>query len=217
MIDKKLFRPSTIQRWIVVIYERPQRFSSGAADDMVQGLRSATTAMGITGFATQPKIVWENPQADVIGVCTVYFVLPFFISTRADQFIIIIYTRTYIYIDDTFPLCSDRPFAGTEWKCVKLPAGYRTFTLSSCQMDPPIPINRLSSTFTFYFFIPSNWLLIICTFASFSDCQVGVATQCMRSAKCFRAKPQYYANVCLKYVSFLPSFFHTLNSHDSQN
>jgi eukaryotic translation initiation factor 2C len=25
-----------------------------------------------------------------------------------------------------------------------------------------------------------------------------VATQCMKSAKCFRAKPQYYANVCLK-------------------
>lgn len=36
--------------------------------------------------------------------------------------------------------------------------------------------------------------------ASFSDCQVGVATQCLKSNKCFKAKPQYYANVCLKYV-----------------
>lgn len=26
----------------------------------------------------------------------------------------------------------------------------------------------------------------------------GVATQCLKSSKCFRAKPQYYANVCLK-------------------
>lgn len=27
---------------------------------------------------------------------------------------------------------------------------------------------------------------------------MGVATQCLKSSKCFRAKPQYYANVCLK-------------------
>jgi len=32
----------------------------------------------------------------------------------------------------------------------------------------------------------------------FSDCQVGVATQCLKAQKCFRAKPQYYANVMLK-------------------
>jgi eukaryotic translation initiation factor 2C len=36
--------------------------------------------------------------------------------------------------------------------------------------------------------------------SSFSDCQVGVATQCLKAQKCFRAKPQYYANVMLKYV-----------------
>ncbi|KAF9009003.1 argonaute-like protein [Cyathus striatus] len=32
----------------------------------------------------------------------------------------------------------------------------------------------------------------------FGDVTMGVATQCMKSSKCFRAKPQYYANVCLK-------------------
>src|SRR5882762_6360005 len=32
---------------------------------------------------------------------------------------------------------------------------------------------------------------------------MGVATQCMKSVKCFRAKPQYYANVCLKSVRIL--------------
>ncbi|KAJ6628679.1 hypothetical protein B0H10DRAFT_1777546, partial [Mycena sp. CBHHK59/15] len=32
----------------------------------------------------------------------------------------------------------------------------------------------------------------------FGDVQMGVATQCLKSSKCFRAKPQYYANVCLK-------------------
>ncbi|KAF9464484.1 argonaute-like protein [Collybia nuda] len=32
----------------------------------------------------------------------------------------------------------------------------------------------------------------------FGDITMGVATQCMKSSKCFRAKPQYYANVSLK-------------------
>ena len=47
MIDKKLYRPSAIARWIVVIFERPQRFSQGAADDMINGLRRATSDMGM--------------------------------------------------------------------------------------------------------------------------------------------------------------------------
>ncbi|KAJ8519388.1 hypothetical protein ONZ45_g3684 [Pleurotus djamor] len=32
----------------------------------------------------------------------------------------------------------------------------------------------------------------------FGDVTMGVATQCLKSSKCYRAKPQYYANVCLK-------------------
>jgi eukaryotic translation initiation factor 2C len=32
----------------------------------------------------------------------------------------------------------------------------------------------------------------------FGDITMGVATQCMKSSKCFRAKPQYYANISLK-------------------
>lgn len=46
MIDKKLYRPAAIQRWIVIIFERPQRFSQNAAEDMINGLRNATTNMG---------------------------------------------------------------------------------------------------------------------------------------------------------------------------
>jgi hypothetical protein len=45
---------------------------------------------------------------------------------------------------------------------------------------------------------------------------MGVATQCLKSSKCFRAKPQYYANVCLKYtspscISFLAHFYLRIN------
>jgi hypothetical protein len=45
--------------------------------------------------------------------------------------------------------------------------------------------------------------------SSFSDCQVGVATQCLKAQKCFHAKPQYYANVMLKCVlsPSLPALF----------
>ncbi|KAJ3501716.1 hypothetical protein NLJ89_g9216 [Agrocybe chaxingu] len=32
----------------------------------------------------------------------------------------------------------------------------------------------------------------------FGDVEMGVATQCLKSAKCYRAKPQYWANVMLK-------------------
>ena len=47
MIDKKLYRPSSITRWIVIVLERPQRFSQGAVDDMINGLRHATSNMGM--------------------------------------------------------------------------------------------------------------------------------------------------------------------------
>ncbi|KAE9386207.1 hypothetical protein BT96DRAFT_839594, partial [Gymnopus androsaceus JB14] len=32
----------------------------------------------------------------------------------------------------------------------------------------------------------------------FSDITMGVATQCLKLSKCFHAKAQYFANVCLK-------------------
>jgi hypothetical protein len=58
MIDKKLYKPASIQRWIVVIYERKQRFSESAADDMVAGLRRATSDMGtLFYFSLVPVIL----------------------------------------------------------------------------------------------------------------------------------------------------------------
>ncbi|KAG8837222.1 hypothetical protein FRC18_009742 [Serendipita sp. 400] len=135
MIDKKLYRPAAIQRWIVVIFERQQRFSQAAADDMIQGLRRATADMGITGFQAQPKLTWENPQGDIISVLRKHGM--------------------------------DMRAAGG------LPDIY-------------------------VLVLPDGAADLYQQIKHFSDCQVGVATQCLRSNKCFRAKPQYYANVCLK-------------------
>jgi len=46
--------------------------------------------------------------------------------------------------------------------------------------------------------LPEGGTDIYTAIKHFGDCVAGVATQCLKSSKCFRAKPQYYANVCLK-------------------
>jgi len=47
MIEKKAYRGASFQRWIVIILERQQRFSQGACENMIQGLRQAAEAMGM--------------------------------------------------------------------------------------------------------------------------------------------------------------------------
>ncbi|CCA66578.1 related to argonaute-like protein-Laccaria bicolor [Serendipita indica DSM 11827] len=136
MIDKKLYRPASINRWIVIIFERQQRFSQNAADDMINGLRNATAAVGITGFQSQPRVSWENPQADVIG------------------------------------------------------------TLRRHGMEMRNTAGGLPDIYIIV--LPDGAADLYQQIKHFSDIQVGVATQCLKSNKCFRAKPQYYANVCLK-------------------
>jgi len=46
--------------------------------------------------------------------------------------------------------------------------------------------------------LPEGGTDIYTAIKHFGDCVAGVATQCLKSNKCFRAKQQYYANVCLK-------------------
>lgn len=46
MIDKKFFKPVTIDSWLVVVYERPGRFEQREVDDMVNGLMSAAKDVG---------------------------------------------------------------------------------------------------------------------------------------------------------------------------
>lgn len=47
MVDKKLYRGAVFQRWIVIVYERQQRFSQSAADNMIDGLRKSASDMGM--------------------------------------------------------------------------------------------------------------------------------------------------------------------------
>ena len=48
MIEKKAYRGASIQRWVVFILERQQRFSNSACDNMMGGLRQAAEAMGMS-------------------------------------------------------------------------------------------------------------------------------------------------------------------------
>ncbi|KAG9317399.1 argonaute-like protein [Chiua virens] len=136
MIDKQFFQPVTIQRWIVVIFERQQRFNAQTAKDLVDGLVSGCSALGITVHDRAPPVSWRSGQGSI-----------------ADQL------RT----------------AGSE--CVQKNGG------------PPNLIVVV---------LPDNGDDIYTAVKHFGDVSVGVATQCLKSSKCFRAKPQYFANVCLK-------------------
>ncbi|KAJ7697113.1 hypothetical protein B0H16DRAFT_828100 [Mycena metata] len=42
---QEVFKPVTIDRWVVVIYEQQRRFNDGAAQDMVTGLITAAATL----------------------------------------------------------------------------------------------------------------------------------------------------------------------------
>ncbi|KAI6105779.1 argonaute-like protein [Pisolithus sp. B1] len=134
-IDKRFFRPATIERWIVVVYERQQRFNQQSAQDMINGLVQCSRDVGEVNDSS-PMVTWQNGQGRI-----------------ADQL---------------------------------RQAGNECF--QKTQQRPTLIVVIL----------PENANDIYTAVKHFGDVTVGVATQCMKSSKCFRAKPQYYANVCLK-------------------
>ncbi|KAI0314809.1 Piwi domain-containing protein [Amylostereum chailletii] len=136
MIDKRMFQPSTIGKWIVVIYERQQRFNQNAAEDMVNGLMAAAQAVGM-GVAERPAVIkWEQGQGNIIA--------------QLRQ-------------------------AGSE-----------------CNQKAGSPPSLI------VVILPEGGNDIYSAVKHFGDVAMGVTTQCMKSQKCFRAKPQYFANVMLK-------------------
>ncbi|KAH7914195.1 argonaute-like protein [Hygrophoropsis aurantiaca] len=128
----RFWRPATVERWVVVVYERQQRFSQQAAQEMVQGLIASCQAVGMKVNDTNPIVSWQNGQGRIAD------------QLRAAG-------------NDCFAKTKQRP----NLIVVVLPDGGNDIYTAVKQF-------------------------------------VGVATQCLKSSKCFRAKPQYYANVCLK-------------------
>ncbi|KAF9226544.1 argonaute-like protein [Gyrodon lividus] len=128
MIDKRFFRPASIERWLVVVYERQQRFNQQAAQDMINGLLQSCKDVGIKVNDTAPLVTWQNGQGRI-----------------------------------------DEQLRGAGNECFQ-----------KTKQRPTLIVVVL----------PDNGNDIYTA--------VGVATQCLKSSKCFRAKAQYYANVCLK-------------------
>ncbi|KAJ7068346.1 argonaute-like protein [Mycena amicta] len=135
MVDKRFFKPVSIDRWVVVVYEQQRRFNEGAAGDMIEGLIKSCRDVGIK-LAPSPLIFWENGQGRI-----------------ADQ------------LKAAGLAVVKKEKAGPNLVVVVLPEGGND---------------------------------IYTAVKHFGDITMGVATQCLKSSKCFRAKPQYYANVCLK-------------------
>ena len=46
MIDKKFHKPATIGRWVMLVFEREQRFNGHTAAEAAEGLRRACVNVG---------------------------------------------------------------------------------------------------------------------------------------------------------------------------
>ncbi|KAG6909899.1 hypothetical protein DXG01_014713 [Tephrocybe rancida] len=142
MIDKKFYRPQTIERWVIISYETARRFSAEAAQEMVAGLVRACKAVGMTVEEENPLIKWENPHGRV-----------------ADQL---------------------------------RAAGAGVAQKATSERRRPGGPNLIVVV------LPDGGNEIYTAVKHFGDITMGVATQCLKSSKVYRAKPQYWANVCLK-------------------
>lgn len=88
-VDKRFFRPATIDRWVIVVYERLQRFTQQNADEMTAGLLASCRDVGmpyslissiyflllihfigIVVKDTNPLVSWQNGQGRISEVCT---------------------------------------------------------------------------------------------------------------------------------------------------
>jgi eukaryotic translation initiation factor 2C len=46
-VDKRFYKPASIDRWVVVVYERQQRFNQQSADEMTAGLMASCRDVGM--------------------------------------------------------------------------------------------------------------------------------------------------------------------------
>ncbi|TFK69591.1 Piwi-domain-containing protein [Pluteus cervinus] len=65
VIDKQLYSPSRIRRWVVVVYTPRNWFNDQNVGNLVQGLISNARKLGIIIDETDPLCRWENAQGNV--------------------------------------------------------------------------------------------------------------------------------------------------------
>lgn len=67
-VDKKFYRPTVIQSFAIVVFERKQRFNEHDARDMGKNLLDACRQVGINVQDTNPSVFFANGQNGVVRV-----------------------------------------------------------------------------------------------------------------------------------------------------
>ena len=67
-VDKKFYRPTTVQSFAIVVFERRQRFNENDAREMGKNLLDACRQVGIMVQDTNPSVFFANGQNGVVRV-----------------------------------------------------------------------------------------------------------------------------------------------------
>ena len=67
-VDKKFYRPTSIQSFAIVVFERRQRFNENDAREMGRNLLDACRQVGIIVQDTNPSVFFANGQNGVVRV-----------------------------------------------------------------------------------------------------------------------------------------------------
>ena len=67
-VDKMFYKPSEIQSFAIVVFERRQRFSEADAREMGKSLVTACNQVGMQVHDTNPSVFYPNPQNGVVRV-----------------------------------------------------------------------------------------------------------------------------------------------------
>ncbi|KAH9844266.1 argonaute-like protein [Rhodofomes roseus] len=65
MVERKFWQPCTITQWILVVFERRNRFDENIVQDVARNFVAACKNVGITIQNEQPIYEWANPQSSV--------------------------------------------------------------------------------------------------------------------------------------------------------
>ncbi|KAJ7500499.1 argonaute-like protein [Mycena galericulata] len=136
MADKRFFRPATIAAWVLIIFERQDRFNPQVAEEVGTSFVAGCRSTGMIVTNPNPIVRWVNGQGNIP---------------------------------------QDLQAAGAACAAEK-------------KVAPTLFVVVLPEGGNDLYTIVKHW----------GDVKRGVATQCLKSRKCTRAKIQFWANVALK-------------------
>ena len=213
--DKKLFKPATVKTWVIVIYESQGRFRQDTARDMARGFIEGAISVGkcihyIIFFIAVKLIdsvqVWlspiPNPWSFGRMVKEILPMYVFFHDIRDADMTLLSFLSNWGKLAKP---ASTRRELHRPWSLSSSPRAAMTFIrlLRSERYTCLWLVFLLTDVLSSHHLVSETYRWVKSLFFSsiFLDGpQMGVATQCLKSSKCNRAKIQYWANVMLKCV-----------------